>query len=144
MAEVLVLVEDRPVKDSADRWYRGMPVIVKPNGWRWGRLERPPKFIVLEFPRLSVEEAVKEFMEQDLEDSLIGNREVDIYARRKYRIDETRLQLAEARPEGKLRLLHTKENLSQIREAFPRDPIKRPPRRELRTVMREALHGRHR
>jgi len=67
MAEVLVCAYDRPVSDSGGRWYRGMPVVVMPDGHRWGKKERPPRFVVMKFPQLTLREAREVFLEPDTE-----------------------------------------------------------------------------
>ena len=38
---------------------KGDIIVVRPDGWPWGKEERPPRFIVLKIPKMSVEEAKK-------------------------------------------------------------------------------------
>lgn len=56
MAELLIKAVDYDhpewFKDRKGAWKRGMVVVAKPNGWKWGRAEGPPKFIVVKVPEL--------------------------------------------------------------------------------------------
>ena len=48
MAEILVKLEPCGAdKNPLTAWSRLHPVVVKPDGWAWGSLERPPKFVVI-------------------------------------------------------------------------------------------------
>jgi len=43
MAEILVKLSDNdPTGKDPGRYRPGMPVVVKPDGWKWGLDERPP------------------------------------------------------------------------------------------------------
>lgn len=61
MAEILVKAQDathaNSDKDRRGCYKRGDPVVVKPDGWEWGKLEGPPGFVVIRVLNLSVEEA---------------------------------------------------------------------------------------
>ncbi|MEM4359711.1 MAG: hypothetical protein QXT45_04225 [Candidatus Bilamarchaeaceae archaeon] len=66
MAEILIKAVDAynvdPEVDKAC-YKAGMPVVVMPDGHKWGREEGPPKFIVLKLPGVPVEE-VKKYVEE--------------------------------------------------------------------------------
>lgn len=51
--------DDRRWAAYERRLVKGNPIIVKPDGWKWGKRECPPDFVVLKIPGLSVEEADK-------------------------------------------------------------------------------------
>ena len=36
---------------------KGNPIVVKPNGWRWGKAECPPNYVVIKVPEISLLEA---------------------------------------------------------------------------------------
>ncbi len=60
MAEILVKLSDNDPSGKNPGAYRpGMPVVVKPDGWRWGREEGPPKFFIVKIPGVPVEEVEK-------------------------------------------------------------------------------------
>ena len=53
-------------KWTSDQWakynrrlVKGNPIVVKPDGWKWGKEECPPSFVVLKIPDMTVEEGVK-------------------------------------------------------------------------------------
>ena len=54
MAELLVLAKTAEVKNA--KWTRGDVIVVKPDGHKWGREERPPKFFVVRVPKAPVED----------------------------------------------------------------------------------------
>lgn len=62
MAEILI----RLGADHADQkaWRYGMPVAVKPDGHKWGKLETWPKFAVIQVSDLSVKE-LEAYLEPD-------------------------------------------------------------------------------
>lgn len=77
------LNEDR--KKSRDSRIRlGDIVVVKPNGWEWGREERLPNYLVIKVPQLTVEQ-VEHFTE-----SLFGesdeNGNIPMLKKRKWQI----------------------------------------------------------
>jgi len=57
MAEILIKAEDfvhpDPEVDRRAAWKKGHPVVVKPDGHKWGREEGPPKFIIVKIPGVS-------------------------------------------------------------------------------------------
>ena len=38
------------------RLVKGNPIVVKPDGWKWGKNERSPSFVVIKVPDMTVEE----------------------------------------------------------------------------------------
>jgi hypothetical protein len=134
MAEVLVVAQDRPVEDSTARWYEGMPVVVKPDGWKWGSDEGPPRFVIMRFPKLSVEEC-EDLLDLDDEDDpdddpldpakQVGRK---MYARRKVRFKSQEMAVAKLAPGWKRRVsgINSKFQRDQMLEAVPRDAEKRP------------------
>lgn len=61
MAELLIKAVDAknptPGIDLAGCYKRGDVVIVKPDGWKWGKCEGLPRFIVLKVPSMTIESA---------------------------------------------------------------------------------------
>ena len=47
------------LRDMWHQTHRGEIIVIKPDGWVWGCLERPPSFIVVKVPGVSVTQAVK-------------------------------------------------------------------------------------
>jgi hypothetical protein len=147
MAEILVVAEDRPVDDSAGRWYRGMPVTVRPDGWEWGKKEGLPLFWIVKLPRVTVEEAKELLLEIDEEDALdpddgavIGR---SLYARRKNVFNDENVAALMASVDGVLELRTVR--IAQVRarlKLFDRDPVKRPPHFEPNEVGRERAEWR--
>lgn len=126
MAEVLVVAQDRPVRDSAGRWYRGQPVVVRPDGWKWGKREGPPLFVLVKVPQLSVEE-VEEFLAPDDEPDIVTGGRLR-YARRKFRVPERVMEQVETNG-GVLTLDRVRRRTDfqeTALEPFPRDTQKRP------------------
>lgn len=39
--------------------HRGEIIVIKPDGWEWGRKERPPSYIIVKVPGVTVAQAVK-------------------------------------------------------------------------------------
>lgn len=113
-----------------------MPVAAKPNGWRWGKLERPPRFFVLCVPNMTVEEAEERFLKPD---AVADSGDTLIYARRKRVVKEALVQQA-LNAVGRV----TTDDHLAATEAFPRDPAKRPARRERDSALQPAgARGRH-
>lgn len=87
MAELLIKAaepwnNDDP-KAPASRTRKGDIIVVKPDGWKWGREECPPRFIVLKVPEVKYEDAKK------YEESLIEEKgeESVVLKTRKYAVD---------------------------------------------------------
>ena len=63
MSELLVNLIDsthrNPAKNVRGCYKRGDVVVVMPDGWKWGKEERPPKFGVIRVPDLTLEYAQK-------------------------------------------------------------------------------------
>lgn len=80
-------------KDRRGCYKTGDPVVVKPDGWGWGREECPPKFIVLKVPELSVEDGRQYVVSetQTVVDPEMGERE-EVTRRRRYGIDISGLE----------------------------------------------------
>lgn len=87
MAEILVKLSDNihpdPTRDVGS-YKRGMPVVVMPDGHPWGDEERPPKFFVMKFPGVPVEDLLDYVAEEP------GPVDGSILARRRWRfsVDE--------------------------------------------------------
>lgn len=71
MAEILVKAVDAehsdPQKDARGCYKRGMPVVVMPDGHRWGKKEGLPKFVIIKMPGVPVE-TVQKYIEPQTED----------------------------------------------------------------------------
>ena len=72
----------------------GEIIVVKPDGWKWGKKECPPKYIVIKVPNMPMEKA-KIYEGYSTEDGL---------SRKTYKIPLTIVNQAEIQPEGKLEL----------------------------------------
>jgi hypothetical protein len=78
MAEALLFSANNtnpdPVKDRRGSWKRGYLVVVKPDGWSWGREEDPAQtiaprtFMLLKFPGVSVA-SVEKYLAPQLDDA---------------------------------------------------------------------------
>jgi len=65
-------------------------IVVRPDGWVWGREECLPNFIVIKIPDLKLEDAKKyeeSLMEQFLDDK--GNTQIRMLKHRKYQTPKT-------------------------------------------------------
>ena len=47
------------LRDMWHQTHRGEIIVIKPNGWEWGRKERPPEYIVVKVPGVTVAQAIK-------------------------------------------------------------------------------------
>lgn len=47
------------LRDMWHQTHRGEIIVIKPNGWEWGRKERPPEYIVVKVPGMTVTQAIK-------------------------------------------------------------------------------------
>jgi len=62
MAEILIALNPTnythpdPRKDKAGVYKKGDIVIIKPDGWPWGREEGLPKFLIVKLPGVTVDE----------------------------------------------------------------------------------------
>ncbi len=92
MAEFLIKAIDvthlDPVKDKAGCYKRGDIVVVKLDGWQWGKLEGPPKFVIVKIPGMTVEEAQK-YIESEKDTSDPENPVVLTRRKFKFHIDDT-------------------------------------------------------
>ena len=110
-----------------------MPVIVRPDGWEWGKKEGPPLFRIFEFPNLSVEELQALLDEEDLQeepDLISGGTMVVKFARRKRRFIELQMAIADQSAGGWVTDETVKTTIafdSKFTEVFPRDEVKRKP-----------------
>lgn len=105
---------DRGLVDKYNR--RGVIgdiIVVKPNGWKWGKLEGPPGFVVLKVPNMSMEDAKKyeerltEIVEEDGKEIALTRK------KRKYQLPSIVVDNAKNEVDGVLQL--TKTNVvSQI------------------------------
>jgi hypothetical protein len=90
MAEVLIKALDHvhpdAVIDRAGSYKRGHPVVVMPDGHPWGKEERPPKFVVLRFPGLSVD-ALRAYCDMWWQSALpeFGQTKPQLLQRRRWR-----------------------------------------------------------
>ena len=71
MCEILVFLGDNTNADpTADRkgcWKRGMPVVVREDGWPWGASEGLPTFAIVKIPGVAAAQA-QAFLDAQLED----------------------------------------------------------------------------
>jgi hypothetical protein len=58
MAELLCKAVDA-WGDSPERSMKGDVIVVRPDGWVWGREECPPRFVIIKVPDMTLEEAKK-------------------------------------------------------------------------------------
>jgi len=95
MAEFLIKASDNthsdPIKDARGCYKKGDIVDVRPDGFRWGREEGPPKFYIVKMPDLKVEDARK-YMQPLFSQELNKEGWFDKLRRRQYQIDVTTLQ----------------------------------------------------
>lgn len=47
------------LRDVWHQTHRGEIIVIKPDGWTWGGMERPPQFVVIKVPGVSVAQAQK-------------------------------------------------------------------------------------
>jgi hypothetical protein len=75
MCEILVYAKvqwmEEVSEEEKDKWgvkmwakynrrlVKGNPIVVKPDGWKWGKRECPPDFVVLKIPNMTVKEGEK-------------------------------------------------------------------------------------
>lgn len=88
MAELLVLAKTAEVKNA--KWTRGDVIVVKPDGHKWGREERPPKFFVVRVPKAPVED-YQEYLDAQIVDTGLvdfdGSRITKMTAPRKWQLN---------------------------------------------------------
>lgn len=85
MAEILIKLQRADDETDKKAFTRGHPVVVQPDGWEWGALERPPRFFVLAVSGLTVEQA-RPYLEPDL-DVAVGDAPPAYLAVRKWWLD---------------------------------------------------------
>ena len=83
MAELLIKMVDA-WGDDKSRSMKGDIIVVRPDGWKWGREECPPRFVVVKLK--GVKEADVKHYEQPLMDTKDPEKPV-MLKRRKYAID---------------------------------------------------------
>lgn len=59
MAELLIKLESADNPTDLNAWGKGHVVCVQEDGWKWGKLECPPKFCVVHVSDMPIEEAKK-------------------------------------------------------------------------------------
>ena len=47
------------LKDMWKQTHKGEIIVVKPNGWNWGGMENPPRFVVIKIPDATMAQAAK-------------------------------------------------------------------------------------
>jgi len=74
---------------------KGDIIVIRPDGWKWGREECLPRFIVVKAPGLDIKDAVK-FESAVYEESIDedGNPKFKLLKRRKYAFDSFLLNSA--------------------------------------------------
>lgn len=93
--ELLVQAKDSPYETGAKK---GDIIVVRPDGWEWGKEEGLPNYIVVKMPGVSVEEA--KVYEQPLyktETVTIDSKSVEqevVAKKRKYNIDALKVEQA--------------------------------------------------
>lgn len=66
---------------------KGSPIVVKPDGWKWGKKECPPNFIIIKLPGVTVEKCLKYI--ESLRDTTLSTLESQTKKERKYIIRES-------------------------------------------------------
>lgn len=94
-AELLVQAKDSPHETGAKK---GDIIVVRPDGWEWGKEECLPNYIVVKMPGVSVEEAKKyEEPLYKVETVTIDGKSADqeaVAKKRKYNIDALKVEQA--------------------------------------------------
>ena len=72
------------------RGVQGDIIVVKPDGWKWGKRECHPEYVIVKCPELSYEKA--KVLESQLYKGVDEDRE--LVAKRKYKINSSLLLLA--------------------------------------------------
>jgi hypothetical protein len=91
MCEIIVKAIDAthpdPVKDQRGCYKRGYPVAVYPDGTKWGKEERLPKFVIIKFPGVPVDNAiVQKYIQPELGDTPDINGIYPVVRRRLWKI----------------------------------------------------------
>ena len=89
-AELLVQMEDSKFEKGAKK---GDIIIVKPDGWVWGKEESPPRYVVFKLPEMTYEEA-KKYEEATDDLDAIG------FKLRKYSVDTLEVDDAKMKVKG--------------------------------------------
>lgn len=82
--ELLVKLESADDSSNLKAWSRGHVVAVKPDGWKWGKLECPPKFCVITVTDL-IEKDAEKYMQNDVD--ITDPKKPVVIAIRKVKID---------------------------------------------------------
>lgn len=102
MAELLIKAQepwnnDDP-KAPANRTRKGDIIVVKPDGWKWGKEENPPRFMVMQIPELKYEDAKK------FEDPLVDDKDIEnsiVLKLRKHAVDIATVDICTVELNGK-------------------------------------------
>jgi len=99
MAEILIKAIDAThsdlEKDQRGCYKRGMPVVVMPDGHKWGNAECPPTFVIVKIPGVSIEKVASYILPEEA--YLIGPLavpELVTVRRRQWQIQFNELPLA--------------------------------------------------
>jgi len=84
----------------------GDVIVVRPDGWKWGKAERLPDFVVVKAPELSMAEAKK------YEESLIDLHSGDLVRVRKYNIFPAVIATAVEQAKDSISLVKTVESIA--------------------------------
>jgi len=76
---------DDEIKAWNARSRKGDVIVVRPDGWAWGREECPPRFVVIKIPGVKVED-VKHYEEQLIEVDDV-NYKAEMFKTRKHAVD---------------------------------------------------------
>jgi hypothetical protein len=104
MAEALLFAANNtnhedPAKDLRGSWKRGYLVVVKPDGWSWGREEDPAQtvaprtFVLLKFPGVSVA-SVEKYLAAQTDDAGGTLLVAQVVRRRLWQVQYAELPLA--------------------------------------------------
>jgi len=82
MAELLIRARE---SDNPQASHKGDIIIVKPDGWKWGKCECPPEYVIVKLPNVKPDD-IKHY-EQTLTTEPDKDGKTEILKRRKYAID---------------------------------------------------------
>lgn len=89
MAEILIKAFDAtnadPVKDRCGCYKAGMPVVVMPDGHKWGAKELPPRFYLIKVPGITIDN-VEKFISPEFEALPDVEGKPVVYRRRKWQV----------------------------------------------------------
>lgn len=126
MEEVPQEVKDKWDDKMWDKYNRrlvkGNPIVVKPDGWKWGKEERPPIFVVVKVPDMTVEEGVK-YLESAVDytkEPDVETKEYPMLYRKKWKFDVNDVESA----------LISKESIATTKSVFESKLENREPPKE--------------